>query len=266
MIGVYDRRSLAIGEGEGCFASQRTLAEGVGIDRKNVRESIKKLVNLGYIKKDKRPGKRGDLLQIIEVIGGSYTPDSGGQATPDDTRSPNLSELKKGVSVPPAMGVPIPPLRGSPNPPKRELKETRKDTLFSDQIDLPSIDQAKQQPFEKVIDHWAHVAVPAGAKAIRKVTSERKRLIGSRIKSDGLEDLLAAIDRISKSTWATGGENGDGFRATLDWLLRPGKINAILEGQHDDFKARSSDNSFLDYVISERRERGEWPTDNRPIC
>jgi hypothetical protein len=88
-----------------------------------------------------------------------------------------------------------------------------------------------------VIEHWKDVAVPAGAKSIRKVGNDRRRLIVNRITAEGLSDVLAAIDRISKSTWATGGADGTGFRANLNWFLRPGKINAILEGNHDDFSS-----------------------------
>jgi hypothetical protein len=47
VIGFHDRRSLARGAGAGCFAGQRIIAQRAGLDRKNVRLSIERLVTLG---------------------------------------------------------------------------------------------------------------------------------------------------------------------------------------------------------------------------
>jgi len=270
VIGLYDRRSLAKCEGDGCFAGQRTLAEQIGIDRKNLRQSIKKLVQIGYLKRSKSPGKRGDLLQIIESEGGTETPGKGGLSTPYSQPHDQIPSDLAGVTSPPTTGVPVPPDRGSPNPPKRIIKETiREDDLF---IDCQSEQNAsgpvrrEKDEVDRVLVHWNDVAVPAGARPIRKLTGKRRKLIRSRINSEGLKDVLAAIDRVPTMSWALGKSDDSSFKANIDWLLRDGKINAILEGQHDDYRSkRSEPETYLDYVLRERRaerEREAWSTDH----
>jgi hypothetical protein len=68
VIGFHDRRSIARGAGAGCFAGQRLIAQRAGLDRKDVRQSIERLVTLGYLDRTERASEKGGyVLRVIEV-------------------------------------------------------------------------------------------------------------------------------------------------------------------------------------------------------
>lgn len=83
VIGFHDRRSIARGAGAGCFAGQRLISQRAGLDRKNVRLSIERLVTLGYLERTERQTeKRGYVLRVIEVDPNSPSAPIGGADTP----------------------------------------------------------------------------------------------------------------------------------------------------------------------------------------
>lgn len=222
VIGFHDRRSLQKGDANGCFAGQRTLAAEAGIDRKNLRLSIEKLVRYGYVdRKSRTDGGRGNVLRIIETAAGPGTP------YPTD---------QEGVSTPPSTGVSTPPHRGSPHPPNRTIRETGRDQESSTPSNRQdeSASSKKRSEIGQVEQKWREVAVPAGAPPIRKFGPERRKNCLARLESEGLQELLQAIEKLAKSQFLLGKSDRSDWKADIDWLLKPGKVNAILEGKYDN--------------------------------
>lgn len=132
VISFHDRRSLARGLGAGCFAGQRIIAQRAGLDRKNVRQSIERLVMLGYLERTERASeKRGYVLRVIEVDPNSPPDAIGGAETPYVYDDDEAVDYFEGVQEPPQAGVQEPPHRGLGNPHNRtirDLAEARRDS------------------------------------------------------------------------------------------------------------------------------------------
>lgn len=127
VISFHDRRSLARGVGAGCFAGQRIIAQRAGLDRKNVRQSIERLVMLGYLERTERASeKRGYVLRVIEVDPNSPLDAIGGAETPYADDDDEAVDCFEGVQEPPQAGVQEPPHRGLGNPPKRTIRDLAK--------------------------------------------------------------------------------------------------------------------------------------------
>lgn len=218
-IGIFDRRSLETGKGKGCLRSIANLARDLGMSKRQALRSVEKLVRKGYVRKTPRGQSwQGYILQIVYAGGDTAV------TTPGDT---GVTTHDTAVTTPVTQVAPC-----------DDMGVTHKregiDNLKEDDDDQP-ISGLSYDDVDAVIQRWRDVAEPAGAVEIRRVTAPRKALIASAIAENGLSDVLAAIDRLSRSKWAMGkGERG--WRAKLEWALEAGRVNAILEGQHDDFK------------------------------
>jgi len=260
VIGFYDRRSIARQKGGGCFANQRLLAEQIGIDRSNLRRSIKKLVHLGYVDRHKRgDGKRGYVLRIIETMP-NESADKGVPHAPYD-------EELEGVAETPTKGFPTPPERGSPRPPKRVIEKTngREDSSLRLTSSRSAAIEIEPDEIAQIRDQWEKVAVPAGAPAVRKFGPRRRKLCEARLASEGLEDVLQAIERLAKSSFLLGTSGKSNWKADIDWLLKPDTVNAILEGKYDDRTSGSgkSSGNFGDYRLPDTRDGFTRAIDHR---
>lgn len=73
----------------------------------------------------------------------------------------------------------------------------------------------------------------AGLVHCRSITATRRKALRARLKApDWLRDWPAAIERASRSAFCRG-ENDRGWRADIDWFLRPDTLTRILEGKYD---------------------------------
>lgn len=247
IIGKYDRLSLERGKGAGCFLSINRLAAEIGMDPSQFRRSVEKLVRRGYIQRT----PRGEIWEgyVLRII---YRGEDSTVTTPRTPQSP----------PPPDSTVTTPRTGESsgcgPQSPhmKIEIRENRK---YSD--DDPANNGLSEDAVAAVIQRWRDVAMPAGAAKAERLTEKRRALIEAALAENGLSDVLASIDRISKSKWAMGGGE-EGWRATLAWVLAPGKPAEILEGQHDDF--RKSPRPYHE-VLAEQRGDGLMHAINRRV-
>lgn len=224
LIASYDRRSLARGKGAGCFKSMNRLAAEIGMNPRQFRRSVENVVRQGYIQRTPR-GERWDgyVLRII------YRGEDSTVLTPlTEQPSPPVSTVPR-VRTAESSGC---GLTGA------HIRETTRENIRENGRELSlSHDDQRQAGHDDlvgmVVEHWRAVAVPAGAVAIRKVNEDRRKLILQSIESDSVAEILAAIDRISQAKWATGKGVKD-WRVDIEWLLRPGNINSVLEGKYDD--------------------------------
>lgn len=97
----------------------------------------------------------------------------------------------------------------------------------------PSNETLLRTTGEELVKMWNSVD---GFAKSRKMTQGRLKVLRQRIKDpDWVEHWQEALERISQSDFCTG--NGDqGWRANIDWFLKPDTINAICEGKYDNRK------------------------------
>ena len=83
------------------------------------------------------------------------------------------------------------------------------------------------------ISHWNDMAKAAGLPTIREMTAGRRKAFRSRWGQPSWRDAWEeALGRIPTAPFLCG-ENARGWRASVDWFLRPDSVNGILEGKYD---------------------------------
>ena len=81
---------------------------------------------------------------------------------------------------------------------------------------------------------WNRECHPSLPKA-KGIGSGRERACRARLKERPLDAWIEVIGRINASVFCRG-ENDRGWKASFDWLLRPGTAIRVLEGKYDDWK------------------------------
>ena len=90
-----------------------------------------------------------------------------------------------------------------------------------------------QKKAEEVAAYWNEKAKTCSIRPMQKLTGKRITALKERLKDYSVEDMNKAIDRIVVSDFCNGkGERG--WKADIDFLLRPDTITKILEGKYDN--------------------------------
>ncbi|MDZ5448616.1 hypothetical protein [Labrys sp. ZIDIC5] len=92
---------------------------------------------------------------------------------------------------------------------------------------------------EQAAAEYTRIAEKAGWPKPQKLTDERKRKLKLRLEeAGGLQGWIAAIERAARSPLMRG-ENDRGWRASIDFFLKPSSFLRLIEGNYDD-KRRNS--------------------------
>ena len=85
-----------------------------------------------------------------------------------------------------------------------------------------------------------------GLGQISKITPESNRgsQLRTRIKQNGVDKVLEAVERIKKSSFLQG-QNKKGWVITFDWFVKPNNFPKVLEGNYDD-RCSNDAEPFLD--------------------
>lgn len=80
-----------------------------------------------------------------------------------------------------------------------------------------------------------------GLGQITTITADtvRGKSLKARIKQNGVDKVLAAVERVGKSSFLQG-QNKRGWIITFDWLVKPNNFLKVLEGQYDDHASTES--------------------------
>ena len=68
---------------------------------------------------------------------------------------------------------------------------------------------------------------------VRSLSDERKKMIRARVKKHGMETFYEVIEKSANSDFLNG-ENGKGWIATIDWVIKPTNFAKILDGNYDN--------------------------------
>jgi hypothetical protein len=79
------------------------------------------------------------------------------------------------------------------------------------------------------------------------ITEKRKESIRARIREHGKENFAGMIRIASRSDFLKG-DNQRGFKATFDWLIKPGNFQKVIEGNYENRSAtsRAANNGAID--------------------
>ena len=88
----------------------------------------------------------------------------------------------------------------------------------------------------RVRDAWNAL----GLSQLTRITADTKRgqALKARIKQNGVDSVLEAIERVRNSKFLQG-QNKSGWVITFDWLVKPNNFLKVLEGQYDDHSGQS---------------------------
>lgn len=105
------------------------------------------------------------------------------------------------------------------------------------QPDISPDGESQSQPARvecaAVSEAWNGMAKAAGLPICSKMTGKRLRSCQARLRNDGFEAIQQAIEHVPKSAFLRG-DAGNWAGATIDFILKPDSVTAILEGKYDD--------------------------------
>lgn len=85
----------------------------------------------------------------------------------------------------------------------------------------------------KIVNEWNMVD---GVTMCRSVTPKRRQAVAARMKDQfWRENYSGAMERI-RTLPALHGKNDQGWRADIDWFLRPDTVARVIEGKYDNWK------------------------------
>ena len=114
-----------------------------------------------------------------------------------------------------------------------------------------SADTVSRTDVQRVMEKWNELE-SYGIKAIMKTNSNSKRYssVSARLKENGIDTVINAIERIKQSKFLQG-NNKDGWTITFDWFIKPANFQKVAEGNYDDNNKQKFDypknNAFNNY-------------------
>lgn len=107
----------------------------------------------------------------------------------------------------------------------------------------------------KVVDAWNNMATVSGLPTVAKITDARMKSLRARVDDYGVDAIVDAIAEVPKRPFLMG-QGSRGWKANIDFILRPDTITKIQEGNYhgEQPKEQSTGNGFLDAVIDAERE------------
>lgn len=127
----------------------------------------------------------------------------------------------------------------APNPTQPNPTQPEKTSSSDEGGSLSRTEQINGQPKERsveVFDYWNGVKELPGIKAY---SPDRKRHLEARMKESFFRNnWKKAIDQIPKLPFLMG-MNERGWRADIDWFLKPGSVGKIIEGKYANSTSKS---------------------------
>lgn len=105
-------------------------------------------------------------------------------------------------------------------------------------ISLSEDNDCQTETVQRVIRAWNTLS-ELGVKPVSKIssTSVRYKSLIARIKQNGIDDVLKAIENIRHSDFLTGKKTD--FVITFDWFVKPNNFNKVFDGNYANVKKAS---------------------------
>ena len=107
-----------------------------------------------------------------------------------------------------------------------------------------------KEEVQEVVDRWNQLENYGIKSVIKTVTDpQRYSLVTDRIKDNGLDTVLSAIDNIKKSKFLQG-DNERGWSITFDWFIQQPNFQKVAEGNYENTAVKNKPavcNVFTNY-------------------
>lgn len=135
---------------------------------------------------------------------------------------------------------------GEPVPQKSEMSSQMEDggDKMEDGGGVKDIPPNPQVPL--AVEAWNETAIACGLPRAQNITDKRRKAIALRLKDvGGFDGWIALLEKIRGSPFLRG-NNRDGWRCDLDWVLKPANLTKIMEGNYDDRKSANGIQGAID--------------------
>ena len=112
-----------------------------------------------------------------------------------------------------------------------------------------------QNDIQKIITEWNSLE-EFGISPVKMLTPKREKLLKSRIRGNGVDDILAAIGNIRNSAFLQG-QNNRAWMITFTWFLQPENFAKVFEGQYSN-KSVNKPQSYMEKIQNRVSEVDSW--------
>lgn len=120
---------------------------------------------------------------------------------------------------------------------------------------IVSKDTIRQTDIQKIITEW-NTLEKFGIAPVKMLTSKREKLLKSRIRGNGVDNILAAIGNVRNSAFLQG-QNDRAWIVTFTWFLQPENFAKILEGWYRNRYGKKTQN-YIEKIQNRVSEVDNW--------
>ena len=126
--------------------------------------------------------------------------------------------------------------------------ELDKESNGETEIFTVSKDTVSRTDVQRAVEEWNSLAV-YGLKPVSKLTSGTKRAkcLNARIKEYGIDEVVAAIERIKNSDFLKG-NNKSGWMITFDWFVLPNNFPKVHDGYYENSTPQPQNGGLQSHV------------------
>lgn len=126
--------------------------------------------------------------------------------------------------------------------------ELDKESNGETEIFTVSKDTVSRTDVQRAVEEWNSLAV-YGLKPVSKLTSGTKRAkcLNARIKEYGIDEVVAAIERIKNSDFLKG-NNKRGWMITFDWFVLPNNFPKVHDGYYENSTPQPQNGGLQSHV------------------
>ena len=126
--------------------------------------------------------------------------------------------------------------------------ELDKESNGETEIFTVSKDTVSRTDVQRAVEEWNSLAV-YGLRPVSKLTSGTKRAkcLNARIKEYGIDEVLAAIERIKNSDFLKG-NNKSGWMITFDWFVLPNNFPKVHDGYYENSTPQPQNGGLQSHV------------------
>ena len=120
--------------------------------------------------------------------------------------------------------------------------ESNPNNTISDEIVSPT--GVRRTEVQTVIDAWNTLS-DRGIAPISRISrgSNREKLLNARLRENGLETVLRAIDNVKQSDFLSG-RNNRAWIISFDWFIKPSCFDKVLDGNYANHKGIGSNDNL----------------------
>lgn len=115
-----------------------------------------------------------------------------------------------------------------------------------------------QEEIQRMLDEW-NTLEEFGVAPVKRMQPNSKRCnaLKARIRQNGTEDILEAIENIRHSSFLLG-QNKNNWMITFDWFVMPSNFEKVFDGNYLDKEGVKKNQSYMEAVQNRVKEVDDW--------